>query len=62
MCINDMVDGLTLYKVYKVVYSENSYYGLTDDYGIYNLFERRRFTPVTEKMIISIEEYKTSIK
>ena len=54
MCINDMVDGLTLYKVYKVVYSENSYYGLTDDYGIYNLFERRRFTPVTEKMLIQV--------
>ena len=66
MCINDLVDGITLYKIYTathIEYKDNEvYYGIVDDYGVYNMFKQRRFVTVNEKMINSICEYKNKLK
>lgn len=65
MCINDLVDGITLYKIYTATHIEHKdnevYYGIVDDYGVYNMFKQRRFVTVNEKMINSICEYKSNI-
>lgn len=46
-CINDMVDGISMskvYKVYNVVKCNNTYsYWLKDDYGVFNEFKADRF-------------------
>lgn len=46
-CINDMVDGISMgkvYKVYNVVKRNDIYsYWLKDDYGVFNEFKADRF-------------------
>lgn len=46
-CINDMVDGISIgkiYKVYNVIKHNDTYsYWLKDDYGIFNEFKANRF-------------------
>lgn len=62
LCINDLVDGVTKNKIYTAIYCEMKqgkiYYGLYDDYGVYNLFLEERFIPVTEDLIDNIIEFK----
>ena len=64
LCINDLVDGLSYYKIYTAIYckfkKEKLYYGLYDDYGMYNLFLADRFITVTESLVANIIEHKTS--
>ncbi|MBO3398535.1 hypothetical protein JJB71_13400 [Clostridium perfringens] len=46
-CINDMVDGISMgkvYKVYNVIKHNDTYsYWLKDDYGVFNEFKVDRF-------------------
>lgn len=46
-CINDMVDGISMskvYKVYNVIKCNDTYsYWLKDDYGVFNEFKADRF-------------------
>lgn len=46
-CINDMVDGISMgkvYKVYNVIKHNDTYsYWLKDDYGVFNEFKANRF-------------------
>lgn len=62
LCINGLVDGVTKNKIYSVVPVEikdgKIYYGLIDDYGVYNLFKEDRFITITGELVKSFEEYK----
>lgn len=66
LCINDLVDGLSKNKIYRAIHCEMKggklYYGLYDDYGIYNMFLENRFIIVTNDLINNIEEYKLNKK
>lgn len=46
-CINDMVDGISIdkiYKVHNVIKHNDTYsYWLKDDYGVFNEFKADRF-------------------
>lgn len=67
MCIDDCVDGISLYKIYTAINiitdKDNCvYYELVDDYGLYNIYKQKRFITVTDELIKNIEEYKKNIK
>ncbi|MBO3356144.1 hypothetical protein [Clostridium perfringens] len=46
-CINDMVDGISMgkvYQVYNIIKCNDTYsYWLKDDYGVFNEFKADRF-------------------
>jgi hypothetical protein len=49
-CINGKVDGVSENKIYEIIdtkmYHGTYYYGINDDYGIYNEFKSDRFIDV----------------
>lgn len=62
LCTNGLVDGVSEYNIYTVEDMINeykkTYYGIYDDYGIYNMFSADRFILVTDKLINNIVDLK----
>lgn len=60
MCIDDLVDGISKYKIYKATsydYMIDNFYEIVDDYGMHGTFRSYRFIEVTSEMIKNIEDY-----
>ena len=60
MCIDDLVDGICLFKIYKVkdIKGDGKYYLLKDDYGQYNEYKSSRFIGVSH---LDLDTFNTSI-
>lgn len=60
MCINDLVDGIGLFKLYEVkdIKGDGRYYLLKDDYGQYNEYKSSRFISVRH---LNLDTFNTSI-
>lgn len=61
ICINDLVDGLTKGKIYKVISrycrEDGVYYGIYDDYGAYNSYKSDRFMIITDTLTKNLKKY-----
>lgn len=60
MCIDDLVDGIGLFKLYEVkdIKGDGRYYLLKDDYGQYNEYKSSRFISVRH---LNLDTFNTSI-
>lgn len=66
LCIDDLVDGLTMYKIYEVKYIKINYFNesridIIDDYGIYNTYFANRFIFVDDRLISNIIDFKNKM-
>lgn len=65
LCINGLVDGVSEYNIYAIEdiinEYEKTYYGLYDDYGVYNIFSADRFILITDKLINNIISFKEEV-
>lgn len=60
MCIDDLVDGVGLFKLYEVkdIRGDGKYYLLKNDYGQYNEYNSSRFISVSH---LNLDTFNTSI-
>ena len=61
LCINGLADGLTEGHIYQAIgkfpKEDGEFYGLYDDYGIYNQFRKERFIMITDRLNQSFIKY-----
>jgi hypothetical protein len=60
MCIDDLVDGVGLFKLYEVkdIKGDGKYYLLKDDYGQYNEYKSSRFISISH---LNLDTFNTSV-